>query len=260
MDYYQKYLNYKTKYSELKKKLNKKQVGGKRVKTVSNSGRMENMSLQCFWISILDYLRKHGRSTLTLKELRRQAGLNRTTEHEMFDVDKKDSHGNLIFYNAAVEIARIYNLNIQIFTADRRGNITNITAPRANIGSGTNLVQIAQFGLGHFELIDDDGEDFVPAVLVNGDFHKINTIEVKQGNLFLDLDDNLGLIKYYQNELKKEINLKIKLMTSPLVEKIIKKKMLEDKDTNLKNLSEEIKKLTQKIAELREQLKKKHES
>jgi hypothetical protein len=255
MDYYQKYLNYKTKYSELKKKLNNKQVGGLIVKTISNDGRRDDMSNQCFWISILDYLReKLGYSTLTLKELRTQAGLDSTTEHNVFDTDKKDSRGNLFFYNAAVNIAKIYGLNIQIFTADRRGNITDISAPRANIGSGTNLVQIAQYGLGHFELIDDAGEDFVPAVLVEGELRKIDKVEVKKRNFFLDLDDNLELIKYFQKELKKETNLKIELMTSPSVEK--NKKLLVEKDIIIKNLSDKIKKATQKIAELREQLKK----
>lgn len=258
MDYYQKYLNYKTKYSELKKKLNNKQVGGVSVKTISNDGRREGMSNQCFWISILDYLRKHGRSTLTLKELRTQAGLDSTTEHEMFDTDKKDSRRNLFFYNAAVNIAGIYDLSIQIFTADREGIITDIKAPRANIGRGRNLVQIAQFGLGHFELIDDRGEDFVPAVLVEGELRKIIKVDEKKRNLFLDLEDNLGLIKYFQKEKEEETNLKVELMMSNQIGNI--EKLLIEKDTILTNLSVEIKKVTQIITELREQLKKKYES
>jgi hypothetical protein len=43
------------------------------------------MYLQCFWISILDYLHRNGHPYLTLRELRRNDGLGENTEHDMDD-------------------------------------------------------------------------------------------------------------------------------------------------------------------------------
>ena len=176
MSYFNKYLKYKNKYLELKKR-NVKQLGGTRqnntiVRTIENRGRLEGMTNQCFWISVLQYVHRHGYPELTLKELRNDAGLQENTENMIFDTDyyARDADGFAIpiFINAAENIARIYNLRIQIYTVNAQGVITG---PRALIGNGEHLVEIAQFGLGHFELIDNNGTDFVPAVVIKGDIN-----------------------------------------------------------------------------------------
>lgn len=158
-DYKNKYIKYKKKYIELKKKikLNNQSGGMLKGKTISNTGSLENMTNQCFWISILYYLNLHGHPNLTLRELRRQAGLRLDTENKPFDIDYlvgPELDRRPIFFNAAVQIAEIYDLRIQIFTANRNGEV-EITTSRAVIGNGRNLVEIAQFGNEHFELIDE---------------------------------------------------------------------------------------------------------
>jgi len=82
----------------------------------------------------------------------------------MFDIDhlvglNKDVP---IFYNAAVQLARHYDLRIQVYAANRVGKITFKGGPKGLIGEGNHLVEIAQFGETHFELIDND----VPIVCV----------------------------------------------------------------------------------------------
>jgi hypothetical protein len=213
MNNYKKYIKYKTKYLKLKKNLNNTQVGGHKVKTISNSGSREGMSLQCFWISILDYLHRNGHNNLTLRELREYAGLDRRTEHTMFDIDDlvgSSLDRQAIFYNAAVQVAELYNLTIQVFTVNYNGNIIYSDVAqegiRATIGNGQNRVNIAQFGLGHFELIVDEGgggEDFVPLISVMGVSTKITKIPKERQNIYLRNSEDTLLLKDLEHQLKK---------------------------------------------------------
>ena len=197
MSYYKKYLKYKNKYLELKK-----QLGGRRIRTISNSGALEGMTNQCFWISILNYLQRNGHPALTLRQLRTDAGLGADTEHTMFDNDYKDKNGNLILFNAATRIAELYNLNIQVYGVNRNGEIIG---PRAHIGNGLNFVEIAQFGLAHFELINgDNGAAFVPAVIVKGTLTK--DIDQQKKGAYLQLNETELLLKDLTNVLYKNIN------------------------------------------------------
>ncbi len=152
--------------------MNVKQIDNMRqnntkVRTIGNGGMLEGMMYQCFWISVLDYLHRNEYPGLTLKKLRTQAGLGKNTENMMFDTDYnvRDENGFVIpiFLNAAETIAQLYNLRIQIYTVNAQGVIHGV---RGLIGNGENLVEIAQFGLGHFELIDNYGSDFVPVVVI----------------------------------------------------------------------------------------------
>jgi hypothetical protein len=211
-DYKHKYLKYKKKYLMLveeQKKLNNTNnykifLGGgiikvgTQVKTIRNSGSLEKMTNQCFWISILNYLQRHGHETLTLKQLRTNAGLDSTTENIMFDTDIP------IFFDAANKIANFYKIQIEVYTVDHEGIVIN---QRNNIpidGNSTNIVPIAQFGLQHFELIDEAGNDFIPAIPIDG---KLTTTKD------IILDDNTS--NQLNDEIKENLN-KITELTEQL--------------------------------------------
>jgi hypothetical protein len=158
-------------------------VIGSKVKTIPNSGSLENMSNQCFWISILDYLQSHGHEKLTLRELRKQAGLDSKTERMMFDTNYLINEGNEnipIFFNAANRIADIYNIQIEVYSVNREGKVLN---QRDEIGKSTNIVPIAQFGLQHFQLIDKFGDTFIPAVPIDGKLTTTTDIDPKYKQL-----------------------------------------------------------------------------
>ena len=206
MSSFNKYLKYKQKYLELKK-TNTLQYGGqRRVKTVGNTGSRDDMSMQCFWISILDYLRRNGYPDLTLRELRRNAGLGADTEHMMFDIDYlvgPPLDRQPIFFNAATRIAEIYNLRIQVYAANRDGEFALTDSPRGLIGNGANLVELAQFGIAHFELIDAvHGSDFVPAVLVKGKLKKTSDIDPTMKERYLILSEYQGMLKILRDQSK----------------------------------------------------------
>ena len=271
---YKKYLKYKQKYLELKKKLNEQQlglvgsyvsqIGGTRiVKTIDNTGEREGMELQCFWISILDYLNHHGHPDLTLRELRTQADLNQDTEHTMFDIDYlvgPELDRQAIFFNAAIQVAEIYDLRIQIYTARRNGEV-EITTPRGLIGTGTNLVEIAQFGIGHFELIDEtNGTDFIPAVLVKGKLKKdIDDPAMKY--VYMELSEHHGLLKILKDTLKvnstvynKELETKKDLTQSQFLTSDQKAIFITQYDKNLDELVTEINLIENKISRLEEEI------
>ena len=222
MSDYQKYLKYKKKYLKLVEEQKKNKhitsykisFGGSKndndiriVKTVDNNmGSRDGMTNQCFWISVLQYLQKNGYPDLTLRELRRQARLDKRTEHEMFDTDyliKKNNGKIPIFFNAANRIASRYGLRIQIYSVNHNGEVIQ---PRGIIGNGENLVEIAQFGLTHFELIDDtDGESFIPAIPIKGNLTKNNSnkiIEPEKEQVYIQLNENLGMIQIYNDYLR----------------------------------------------------------
>jgi hypothetical protein len=275
---YLKYLKYKHKYLELKKlnyQLNSlKQLGGhgkRKVKTIGNDGRREGMSLQCFWISILDYLRRNGHPQLTLRQLRTDAGLGRDTEHMMFDIDVNDVNGQAIYYNAATRIAEIYNLRIQIYAANRTGEVVLTDSPRGVIGNGAHLVELAQFGTAHFELIDaTHGNDYIPAVVVNGTLMKATNIDPTINNSYLYLSECQNMLKILRdqskvndelykkqlqikNELKASVDLTgdQKAIFSKQHDKLINDLVLENKKINerTKRLVEEISSLMVIISE-----------
>jgi hypothetical protein len=217
-DYKHKYLKYKKKYLMLveeQKKLNNTNnykiflgggsiVIGSKVKTIPNSGSLESMTNQCFWISILNYLQSNGNGNknLTLRELRTNAGLDSQTEHMMFDTNYLINKGNEnipIFFNAANRIAKFYDIQIEVYSVNREGEVLN---QRDEIGNSTNIVPIAQFGLQHFELIDKKGKTFIPAVPINGKLTTTTDIDPKYKNLYIQLNENLGMIDILNDDLK----------------------------------------------------------
>jgi len=207
MNYKKKYIKYKNKYLKLKNK--NYQIGGEMIKTISNDGRMEGMSLQCFWISILQYLRKNGLHDLTLRELRMRAGLHSDTEHTMFDTYAVDSTGNHFFITAAEKIANFYRIKIQVYTAIRSyPNIIASDEPAYFIPLGFpnpsyKPVKLANFGMIHFELIDPSGEPFVPLVEYRGIQKKINEVPEVQREVYLKNSEDKKLVKDLENQKKK---------------------------------------------------------
>ena len=163
MFYQRKYQKYVHKILKLRN-----QIGGiRRVNVIQNNGTIHGITNQSIFISILTYLQQHGFPRLNLTELRTQGSLNQSTEHTMFD------SFNRTFINAINRIAQLYSLQIVVYTVNHAGYLIHEHTTIINRG-GTNIVNIAQYGLYHFQLITDiidevnplDAHLFIPAVRV----------------------------------------------------------------------------------------------
>ena len=159
MDYYPKYLKYKAKYLALKQ-----QIGGNPFRVIRNTGSNPSGSLtnQCMWFSIRDFLNLNGHPGITVETIRAEAGLGADTAHMMFDIV------NPVFSTALQRICNRYNIRVRVFPVTYEGKLsaqwyeadeefpdpafsiepTN-GAPYASIKD----VNVAQYGLGHFNLI-----------------------------------------------------------------------------------------------------------
>jgi hypothetical protein len=194
MNSLEKYMKYKKKYLELKNKLGgakkKKEESRKKIQTSSeeiqtpkrlittksNTGRVPNKEApkgriyhQCFWMSILDYLKEHGYPNLTLMNLRNDAGLDESTQTKMFDTAKST------FMEAAEIICKKYNLQIGIVEVHPNKYQKYDHDYMQVIGNGTNKFRIAHFPVKHFELIINDTEVEASFTAVNL-FNPSNTI------------------------------------------------------------------------------------
>ncbi len=243
--------------------------GGKRskvgdtVKTEPNTGALDNMTNQCFWISILQYLKKNGYEYLTLEHLRTNAGLDKNTQHTMFD-SNFTVNGNALFINAAQKIANIYNLQIQIFSVTQNGKIIGPRAffERENNNEANNqakYVEIAQFGLRHFQLINENGEKFIPAIGTKDKFTWVNKDITEHNqqllNAQLNLNDALGMaeVLYYElNKSNKDYNEQLKS-----IDKVKKLNSLKDGEKEIisKQYESELKYVKQNRKEIVEKLK-----
>jgi len=161
--YYLKYLKYKKKYLKLKN-----QKGGVKFRVIPNNGGVTEilnngnplqMSNQCMWISIRDYLINVLHIPISVSELKTIAGLDlEATAHIQFDLESKDFN----FKEGIERVARMFNLNIKCYLVDSEGNShpaliddRGQLIPMHIINEfGTNIVSIAFYG-GHFELIVD---------------------------------------------------------------------------------------------------------
>jgi hypothetical protein len=207
MSYYKKYIKYKSKYLNLKNKIN--QIGGKIIKTIPNNGMLDGMTLQCFWISILQYIKRHSHSSLTLRELRSQAGLDSRSEHIMFDTWATNKEGRLYFIEAADIIAHMYHINIQVYIANRHRNGTihineqpTYFFPMGEPVSGYSTVRLVNFGI-HFELIDDKGSEYVPLVSYKGNAKKITEVPINEQEHYLKNSEYelLQTLEYHRMEI-----------------------------------------------------------
>ena len=232
MSYKEKYLKYKNKYLKLKNQFGGYLGEGSIVKTIINTGQMDGMRNQCFWISILQFLNRRNRySKLTLTQLRNSVGLDYSTRYTMFDSFNKK------FDDAAISAVQIYNLTIIVYTVTSSGKIIRVAA---SYGNGNNIVNIAMFGQQHFQLIDEDGDIFVPAVDYKNELTKLKEIDVNMQKKYLELNDTINYLNFYNDELK-DINTKMKEHLN--LYKIMQEhtKLYEDNETNqifLKNEQE----------------------
>jgi hypothetical protein len=94
-------------------------------RVIPNSGSVRDltgeMELQCFWISIFDYLQrnsaaKSGRKIDSVRELRSLVGLQSDTENTMFDED------NPIMKRALQNLIEVFNLRIVIHPIKEDGS------------------------------------------------------------------------------------------------------------------------------------------
>lgn len=156
-DSFKKYIKYRMKYLELIMD-KKNQFGGATVMTISNNGQVPqtNMTNQCLWISIRDYLAYALGINITVFDLKREAGLpkSKSTDNIPFD------DTNPILLEAANRLCEQYNLTLNFIVTARDGTIRPISLdsrghmiPTGIINRGAlNQVYIASFG-NHFELI-----------------------------------------------------------------------------------------------------------
>ena len=183
-----KYFKYKSKYLRLKlqaagafpdgRALQQNYQGVDRpIISIPNGGRIEgfNGSLQCMWISILDYLKRNGHPNMTLAELRDYAGITGRFLHEEFDNDNANHRDAFNF------LAELFDLQINVYVSTEGGKLDqrfkHVDSDRIIPGfwsehNGSNTVNIISFGR-HFELIvggsvfggvGTGGVEYVPAI------------------------------------------------------------------------------------------------
>ena len=76
---------------------------------------------------------------------------------------------NNIYINAINEICNVFELVIIVLPIDYNGNILYNGNIIDTFGKGHHIVRIAQFGLNHFELISDEGDNYRPMVTIKNE-------------------------------------------------------------------------------------------
>lgn len=224
--YYEKYKKYKNKYLSLKNKfggadadiqraikesLEENIEVGRKLFVIPNSGDIEGMTQQCFWISIFNYLQRNPivniAEVTTVKELRTFVGLEEDTEQLPFDED------DIRFRNALDYLTDVLDLKIVVHYINVSGNqiiirqhITGIPeeAIRPINETGKNIVNITQHGLYHFQYIVEDGVGAGDnGVLLGKKLYKNKKIE--------DITQNETMFNIYLKEIDKLNELKVKM-------------------------------------------------
>jgi hypothetical protein len=119
----------------------------KNVKTIPNNGSTENFTNSCLFISLQHFFNRTNIPSLLpyrnilVYELRK-IGNFPGKNGEMFD---SNSHGHLL---CLTRISTRFSLKIFVYSNTNE----NLVYQR---GNGQNIVKILQFGINHFELIDD---------------------------------------------------------------------------------------------------------
>lgn len=239
MDYKIKYIKYKNKYNNLKKELKDIHIGGNNFfNVVPNSGQVDDMSNQCMWISISDYLRIYREINISVRELRQIAGLDRTTEQTQFDWETPQ------FRRGIEKVAEIFGLRINCYLVGHDGvpnqylffdpDTKRNPMPMHIINErGHNIVNLAFYGA-HFQLITSGFglERF------NGRFYKteeskpIKTITFFE-NETIDVDPKIK--KYYDQIIENEqlILALDKIITGLITDIELRQKNLEDLSSDI---------------------------
>ena len=203
MSYKEKYLKYKNKYLQSKNQVGGFLEEGSVITIKRNTENFDDIKNQ-FWISVLNFLKSNGYPELSLKDFRCSCGLDIDMEETIFDSFNNFTNS---FNDAVIKAAESYDLTITIYTVTSSGKI--ITAA-ACYGNGKNIVNIAMFGQAHFELITEDGEPFVPAVIFKNELKKINEINYnidanKMKQIYLELNEKINYLKFYKIGFKDNI-------------------------------------------------------
>ena len=222
MENYKKYLKYKNKYLELKKKI--KQTGGTFFISIPNGGGQPgvSMSSQCIWICIKDYLNYHRGIITTVRELKSQVGLGPETDHQEYNQE------NLHQFFALQSLCQIHNISLCFIFTDHDGSIRRESLELLgnmrpfqiiNEGRGEN-VYIATYGA-HFELIifapnyalerhqraTIQGQEYHPKVLINNEFiepsRAHNDEERQKIAAMMELVDTTQLISILEEDLRR---------------------------------------------------------
>jgi len=180
---YEKYRKYKNKYLDLKNKiggsdpdleraikesledLNEGDVEvGSKLYVIPNSGMIEGMSQQCFWISIFNYLQKNPSVNIpdvsNVRELRTFVGLRKDTEHLPFDENDNRFRTALNYLTDTLDLTIIVHfVNASGYQIILRDAITRIPeeAKRPINAGKKNTVHITQHGLYHFQYMVEPG-------------------------------------------------------------------------------------------------------
>ena len=223
------------------------------VDTEFNSGMIEGMRNQCFWISIQQYLIKNG-VNISVRQLRSIGGLDSTTETKMFD-------SSIEQYRLAGEnVALNYNLKIIVYPVTSKGKVLYNGNIVDVIGSGDNIVNIAQFGTYHFQLItrfvgQEIESRFQPAAL------KDNNIVFDDGNddyihnyiLLIDTKSEIKQVKDTLEILMEELtNIQNRRFTEPegplLIEANNVAVIIKESNIELQKLNETEERLTKYLS------------
>lgn len=155
-----------------------------RVSTVHNDGQSEGLINQCMFISLLEYLQNNSWNDLSLHDLRNYAGLDSSTENQVFDIN------NEYHIKSLEKLSVLFNLTL-VFIPITRNNFVAYNGELINvIGNGQNIVRICQFGTYHFQLLldkqtnepsnefsDNLSDDKKPLLWYNEKFHKLSEID-----------------------------------------------------------------------------------
>jgi hypothetical protein len=222
MENYKKYLKYKNKYLELKKKI--KQTGGTFFISIPNGGGQPgvSMSSQCIWICIKDYLNYHRGIITTVRELKSQVGLGPETDHQEYN------HEDYRSRTALIRLCEIYDITLHFIFTNHDGTIRRESLdeygemrPFESINRGTqNNLYVASYGA-HFELIifapnyalerhqraTIQGQEYHPKVLINNEFiepsRAHNDEERQKIAAMMELVDTTQLISILEEDLRR---------------------------------------------------------
>jgi hypothetical protein len=274
--YYEKYIKYKNKYLALKNKiggsdadieraikasledLNEENIEvGRKLYVIPNSGAIEGMTQQCFWISIFNYLQRYPIVNIAevenVRQLRTLVGLEKDTENLPFDED------DIRFRNALESLTAIFDLKIIVHYINAHGNQIILRQPLTGIQedairpineAGRNIVHITQHGLNHFQYIVEDGVGAGDnGVLVGNKFYKDKKME--------DAADNETMFKVYEEEIKKLNELKVKMnkeFTIEGVSSFLLPSYYDSFEDEIGRINKEIKKYEKKLEKTNDDL------
>jgi hypothetical protein len=138
--------------------LNKIITPGCEVDAKQNSGLIKDQpgySMQCFWISIIDYLEAQEpriKMKLTIKLMRERAGIDEDTKH-----NEDTDFSKLIYLKAADMVAKEFDLTIAIYEIDMGDEIKSQISDDDLLirihGNGSNIVILRSRNNAHFEWV-----------------------------------------------------------------------------------------------------------